>query len=99
MTEQFCAVLVTACLDVCAGICLDFMSLRMLQTLDLRNISLTFSFQNDTGNGCTENLCKSSCCKSRPVEGDRYEREALLSGQRTQIHQPATQPTMQATPR
>ena len=47
MAEQVCAILVTAFLDVCAGIWLDLISLRMLLVFGEIFVGLDFSTTQD----------------------------------------------------
>jgi len=94
MSEGPCGIIAVACVDVCAGIILDFMSLRAAKAHLFNRIHANCGL----GHGCTEGLCKCcGCCRDHADEIDSRERDPLISQPRTQ--QPEQAPQMQVTER
>jgi len=94
MSEGPCGIIAVACVDICAGIILDFMSLRAAKAHLFNPIHANYGL----GHGCTESLCKCcGCCREPGDEIDSRERDPLISQPRTQ--QPEQAPQMQVTER
>lgn len=96
MAENPCAVLLVACCDVMAGICLDFISVRKYLIYNIINLALSCGAnRGQLGHGCTENCCNCQCGSDPGAfETDAGEREPLIGARQ----EPVAHPPMQVRP-